>query len=108
MSVLPDIIRLPLFISPASDAVPSFFSRNFMRVRAEKSTFICICQNFFVPLQSQRFETMNDYRFINIDQEPTEEQLAQLMCEVAAEAKERFDKARSAYFAHIRQMAQAL
>ncbi len=51
---------------------------------------------------------MNDYRFINIDQEPTEEQLAQLMCEVAAEAKERFDKARLAYFAHIRQMAQAL
>ena len=51
---------------------------------------------------------MNDYRFINIDQEPTEEQLAQLMREVAAEAKERFDKARSAYFAHIRQMAQVL
>ena len=70
--------------------------------------FSCICQNFFVPLQPQRFETMNDYRFINIDQEPTEEQLAQLMREVAAEAKERFDKARSAYFAHIRQMAQAL
>ena len=71
-------------------------------------SFICIFQNFFVPLQPQRFETMNDYRFINIDQEPTEEQLAQLMREVAAEAKERFDKARSAYFAHIRQMAQAL
>ena len=47
---------------------------------------------------------MNDYRFINIDQEPTEEQLAQLMREVAAEAKERFDKARSAYFAQIDQM----
>lgn len=51
---------------------------------------------------------MDDYRFINIDQEPTEEQLAQLMREVAAEAKERYDRARAAYFAHIRQMAQAL
>lgn len=51
---------------------------------------------------------MNDYRFINIDQEPSEEQLAQLMHEVAAEAKERFEEARSAYFAHIRQMAQAI
>ena len=30
---------------------------------------------------------MNDYRFINIDQEPSEEQLAQLMHEVAVEAK---------------------
>ena len=52
--------------------------------------------------------TMNDYRFINIDQEPTEEQLAQLMHEVAVEAKERHDRAHAAYFAHIRQMAQAL
>ena len=52
--------------------------------------------------------TMNDYRFINIDQEPSEEQLAQLMREVAAEAKERHDRAHAAYFAHIRQMAQAL
>ena len=51
---------------------------------------------------------MNDYRFINIDQEPTEAQLAQLMHEVAVEAKERFAEARSAYFAHIRQMAQAI
>lgn len=51
---------------------------------------------------------MNDYRFINIDQEPSEEQLAQLMHEVTVEAKERFDKARSAYFAQIHQMAQAL
>ena len=31
--------------------------------------------------------TMNDYRFININQEPTEEQLSQLMHEVAEEAK---------------------
>lgn len=32
---------------------------------------------------------MNDYRFINIDQEPTEEQLAQLMREVAARTSAR-------------------
>jgi hypothetical protein len=51
---------------------------------------------------------MNDYRFINIDQEPSEEQLAQLMHEVAVEAKERFARARSAYFAHIKELAQAL
>jgi hypothetical protein len=51
---------------------------------------------------------MNDYRFTNIDQEPTDEQLSQLMREVAEEAKERWDKARTAYFAHIRQMSQAL
>ena len=35
---------------------------------------------------------MNDYRFINIDQEPTDEQLEQLMHEVAVEAKERHDR----------------
>ncbi len=51
---------------------------------------------------------MNDYRFINIDQEPTDEQLAQLMHEVAAEAKERWEKTRAAYFAEIKQMAQAI
>ena len=51
---------------------------------------------------------MNDYRFTNIDQEPTDEMLAQLMREVAEEAKQRRDKARAAYFAHIKQMAQAL
>jgi len=51
---------------------------------------------------------MNNYRFINIDQEPSEEQLAQLMHEVAVEAKERHDRAHAAYFAHIRQMAQEL
>lgn len=51
---------------------------------------------------------MNDYRFINIDQEPTEEQLAQLMHEVAVEAKERHDRAHDAYFAHLDQMLQAL
>ena len=51
---------------------------------------------------------MDDYRFINIDQEPTEEQLDQLMHEVAEEAKERWEKTRVAYFAKIKQMAQAL
>ena len=51
---------------------------------------------------------MNDYRFININQEPTEEQLAQLMHEVAEEAKERLEKTRAAYFAEIKQMTQAL
>ena len=51
---------------------------------------------------------MDDYRFINIDQEPSEEQLAQLMHEVAVEAKERHDRAHAAYFAHLDQMLQAL
>ena len=51
---------------------------------------------------------MNDYRFINIDQEPNEEQLAQLMPEVAMEAKERHDRAHAAYYAHLDQMLQAL
>ena len=51
---------------------------------------------------------MNDYRFINIDQESTDEQLSQLMREVAEEAKERWEKARAAYFAHIKQLAQSL
>jgi Ser-tRNA(Ala) deacylase AlaX len=54
------------------------------------------------------FRTMNDYRFINIDEEPTEEQLAQLMREVAEEAKERYEIARAAYFAKIDQMMCAL
>ncbi len=70
--------------------------------------YACICHFFFVPLRPKWFITMNDYRFINIDQEPSEEQLAQLMHEVAVEAKERFAKARSAYFEQIHQMAQAL
>ena len=51
---------------------------------------------------------MDDYRFINIDQEPSDELLSQLMQEVAAEAKERHDKAHDAFFAHIREMARAL
>jgi len=52
--------------------------------------------------------TMNNYRFINIEQEPSEEQLAQLMHEVAVEAKERHERAHAAYFEQIHQMAQAL
>ena len=59
-------------------------------------------------MQPQRFETMNDYRFTNIDQEPTDEQLAQLMHEVAEEAKERWEKARTAYFAQLDKMVQAI
>jgi hypothetical protein len=51
---------------------------------------------------------MDDYRFINIDQEPSEEQLAQLMHEVAIEAKERHDRAHAAYYAHLDKMLQAL
>ena len=59
-------------------------------------------------MQPQRLETMDEYRFTNIDEEPTDEMLAQLMQEVAEEAKERWDKARTAYFEHLRKMAQAL
>ncbi len=51
---------------------------------------------------------MNNYRFTNIDQEPSDEQLKQLMYEVAEEAKERWQRARTAYFAQIRQMAQEI
>jgi len=67
--------------------------------------------NFFYYLCTRKgFITMNinDYRFTDIDREPPEEYLEQLMHEVAVEAKERFAKARSEYFAHIREMAQAL
>lgn len=51
---------------------------------------------------------MNDYRFTNIDQEPTDEQLSQLMREVAQEAKESYEKSLAAFFAQISKMAQAL
>ena len=51
---------------------------------------------------------MNDYRFTNIDQEPTDEQLSQLMREVEEYAKERYEKAHAAFFAQIVQMAQAV
>ena len=51
---------------------------------------------------------MKPYRFINIDEEPTDEQLSQLMQDVALEAKARHDKAHAALFEHIRQMAKSL
>lgn len=63
------------------------------------------CSNFAT---AKVLDTMNDYRFTNIDQEPTDEQLSQLMREVAEEAKERWDKARTAYFAQLNQMVQAI
>ena len=50
---------------------------------------------------------MDDYRFIDIDREPTDEKLAQLMHEVAVEAKERHDKAHAAFFAHLNEMMRA-
>lgn len=64
--------------------------------------------NFCCNFAAQNVNDMNDYRFINIDQEPTDEQLSQLMHEVAVEAKERHDRAHAAFFAQIRQMAQAI
>ena len=51
---------------------------------------------------------INDYRFTDIDREPPEEYLEQLMHEVAIEAKERYDRAHAAYFEHLRQMIQKL
>ena len=51
---------------------------------------------------------INDYRFTDIDREPPEEYLEQLMHEVAVEAKERHDRAHEAFFEQIHQMAQAL
>lgn len=60
-----------------------------------------------VPLPPESLQNMNDYRFINIDQEPTEAQLAQLMHEVAVEAKERYARAHKAFFAQIDQMMSA-
>ena len=63
---------------------------------------------FFSNFVVAKVCSMDDYRFIDIDYEPSEEQLAQLMHEVAAEAKERFEKARSIYFEQIHPMAQAL
>ena len=61
-----------------------------------------------LQLQTQRLADMDDYRFTNIDQEPTDEQLSQLMREVAEDAKERYEKARNAYFAQLTQMVQAI
>ena len=64
--------------------------------------------NIFRIFAVAKISIMNDYRFIYVDQEPTDEQLSQLMREVAEDAKERWDKARTAYFAHIDQMIQAI
>ena len=75
----------------------------------QKCRFICKYEKKAVILRHKiDLSTMNDYRFINIDQEPSEEQLAQLMHEVAVEAKERHDRAHAAYYAHLDQMLQAL
>ena len=51
---------------------------------------------------------INDYRFTDIDREPPEEYLEQLMHEVAVEAKERHDRALAAYFEQIHQKIQDL
>ena len=51
---------------------------------------------------------INDYWFTDIDREPPEEYLEQLMHEVAVEAKERHDRAHAAYFAHLKQMIDEL
>ena len=65
-------------------------------------------KNFLYLCSRKGLDAMDDYRFTNIDQEPTDEQLSQLMREVAEEAKERWDKARTAYFAQLNQMVQAI
>ncbi len=51
-------------------------------------------------------QEMNSYRFTS-GQEPTDEMLAQLMKEVARDAKERQEKATAAYFSEMRRNAQA-
>lgn len=47
------------------------------------------------------YQEMNSYRF-NSRQEPTDEMLAQIMREVAAEAREKNAKAIAEYFANMR------
>lgn len=49
-------------------------------------------------------QEMNSYRFIS-GQEPTDEMLAQIMKEVARDAKERQDQATQAYFLQMRSNA---
>lgn len=65
---------------------------------------------FALPYFEYRYYSINidDYRFTDIDREPPEEYLAQLMHEVAVEAKERYEKAHKAFFAHISEMAHSL
>ena len=50
---------------------------------------------------------MNSYRFTS-GQEPSDERLAQLMKEVAHDAKERQEQATAAYFSEMRQEAEVV
>ena len=50
-------------------------------------------------------QEMNSYRFTS-GQEPSDEMLAQLMKEVAHDAKERQEQATSAYFSEMRREAE--
>ena len=72
------------------------------------SLFLAYIKNISYLCSRKGLDAMDDYRFTNIDKEPTDEQLSQLMREVAEEAKERWEKARTAYFAHIDQMIQTI
>lgn len=51
-------------------------------------------------------EEMNSYRFTS-GQEPSDEMLAQIMKEVAQDAKERQERATAAYFSEMRRNAEA-
>lgn len=52
-------------------------------------------------------QEMNSYRFTS-GQEPTDEMLAQIMKEVAQDAKERSEKATAAYFSEMRRQAEII
>ncbi len=52
-------------------------------------------------------QEMNSYRFTS-GQEPSDEMLAQLMKEVAHDAKERQEQATSAYFSEMRREAEVV
>lgn len=52
-------------------------------------------------------QEMNSYRF-GSGEEPTDEMLAQIMKEAAAEAKEKKEKATKAYFEELRAGAEAM
>ncbi len=51
-------------------------------------------------------QEMNSYRFTS-GEEPSDEMLAQLMKEVAADAKKRQEQATTAYFSEMRKNAEA-
>ena len=51
-------------------------------------------------------QEMNSYRFTS-GEEPSDEMLAQLMKEVAADAKKRQEQATAAYFSEMRKNAEA-